>query len=202
MSQVTMDSHQPYQVVDSPYEVARWRPLVNWVLFIPHCIILYGLQALSRAVFLVYWVMFLFTGKLHPGMYNVMAMYERYNVRASGFLVGFSQLYPPFDFVPDAADNNAYPPVRLNLPAVPTEAVRRSAALNILKAIPLYLVFIIYAIGAVAVAVIGWFAVLFTGAWPRGMRAFLVRVANFQYRIWTYVTMVENTYPKFGLPRA
>lgn len=202
MSQVTMDSRQPYQVVDSPYEVARWRPLVNWVLFIPHCVILYGLQALSRAVFLVYWVMFLFTGKLHPGMYNVMAMYERYSVRASGFLVGFSELYPPFDFAIDPADNNAYPPVRLNLPTVPAETVRRSAALNILKAIPLYLVFVFYAIGAIAVAFVGWFAVLFTGAWPQGMRAFLVRVANFQYRIWTYVTMVENAYPKFGLPPA
>jgi hypothetical protein len=61
---------------------------------------------------------------------------------------------------------------------------------------------IVYAIGAVAVALVGWFAVLSTGRWPQGMRRYLVRVSNFQYRIWTYVTMVENTYPKFGLPPA
>jgi Domain of unknown function (DUF4389) len=201
MSQAAMGSQQPYLVVDSPYEVARWRPLVNWVLYIPHGIILYGLQIFSRVVFLVYWVMLIFTGKLHPGMYRVMAMYERYNARASGFLVGFSETYPPFDFTLDSFDNNAYPAVRLNLPAVP-EPVARSKALNVFAAIPHYIVLMVFFVGAAVVAVIGWFAVLFTGAWPQGMRAFLVRVSNYQFRIWTYVAMVENKYPKFGLPAA
>ena len=201
MSQVTLDSRQPYLVVDSPYEVARWRPLVNFVLYIPHAIIANALQALAGAVFLVYWVMFLFTGTLHPGLYGLMVMYERYNARATGFLFGFSELYPPFDFGTGPQDNNAYAPIRLTLPAVP-ESVPRSAALNVLKAIPHYIVLLVFFIGALVVAVIGWFAVLFTGAWPQGMRGFLVRVSNYGYRVWTYVTMVENDYPKFGLPSA
>ena len=192
-------NRQPYLVVDSPYEVARWRPLVHWVLYIPHAIISNALQALSGAVFLVYWLMLVFTGKLHSGLYGLMVMYERYTTRATGFLLGYSQVYPPFDFGTDSIDNQAYPPVRLTLPPVPSE-VPRSAALNVLKAIPLYVVLMVYAIGAVAVAVIAWFAVLFTGAWPRGMRDFLVRVGNFYYRIWTYVTMVDNDYPSFALP--
>lgn len=201
MNVPTVDRRGPYLVVDSPYDVARWRPLVNWVLYIPHGIILYALQILARMVFFIYWLMFLFTGKLHPGLYNVMVMYERYNARAGGYLVGFSELYPPFDFATTTADNGAYPAIRLNLPAVP-ESMPRSAALNILKAIPLYIVLMIYYIGAVVVAVLGWFAVLFTGAWPQGMRDFLVRVSNFHFRVWTYVTMVDNTYPPFGLPSA
>ena len=192
-------NRQPYLVVDSPYEVARWRPLVHWVLYIPHAIISNALQALSGAVFLVYWLMLVFTGKLHSGLYGLMVMYERYTTRATGFLLGYSQVYPPFDFGTDSIDNQASPPVRLTLPPVPSE-VPRSAALNVLKAIPLYVVLMVYAIGAVAVAVIAWFAVLFTGAWPRGMRDFLVRVGNFYYRIWTYVTMVDNDYPSFALP--
>jgi len=199
MSQATVENRPPYLVVDSPYQLARWRPLVNWVLYIPHAVILYGLQILSRVVFVVYWFMLVFTGKLHAGMFGMMAMYERYNVRANGFLLGYSETYPPFDFTTDTTDNNAYPPVRLRLPAVPA-SVPRSAALNVFKAIPLYVVFIVYAMGAAVVAVIGWFAVLFTGTWPEGMRAFLVRVANFYYRLWTYVTMVDNRYPSFRLP--
>ena len=205
MNQVTAGSHQPYLqpylIVDSPYELARWRPLVNWVLYIPHAVILYALQILARMVFLVYWLMFIFTGKLHPGLYNVMVMYERYNARAGGFLVGFSETYPPFDFTTDPADNNAYPPVCLSLPVVP-ESVPRSAALNVIKAIPHYVVLMIYFIAAAVVAVIGWFAVLFTGAWPQDMRGFLVRVSNYYLRVWTYVTMTENDYPKFGLAPA
>lgn len=81
MNDVTTDSDRRYLVVDSPHELARWRPLVNWVLYIPHAIILYALQILARVVFLVYWLMLVFTGKLHPGLYGVMAMYERYNAR-------------------------------------------------------------------------------------------------------------------------
>jgi len=198
MHQVTNNSRQPYLVVDSPYHVARWRPLVNWVLYIPHAVILYGLQVLARAVFCVYWLMFVFTGKLHPGLYGVMAMYERYNARAGGFLIGYSEEYPPFDFSTDTVDNDAFPPIRLALPAIP-ESVPRSAALNVFKAIPHYIVLLVYFIGAAVVAVIGWFAVLFSGAWPQGMRSFLIRVSNYYYRVWTYVAMVENDYPKFGL---
>ncbi len=201
MNEMTMSQRPSYLVVDSPYELPRWRPLVNWVLYIPHAIILYALQILARAVFLIYWLVLIFTGKLNSGLYSMMAMYERYNARATGFLVGWSQTYAPFEFTTDPSDNNSYPAVRLNLPAVP-ESVPRSAALNVLKAIPHFILLMIYFIGAAVVAIISWFAVLFTGVWPQGMRAFLVRVSNYQYRIWTYVTMVDNDYPKFGLPPA
>lgn len=201
MNEVTHDRARPFLVVDSPYELARWRPLVNWLLVIPHAIIASALQALSRVVFLVYWVMMIFTGKLHPGLYGVTAMYERYNVRTSGFLLGYSETYPPFDFNLGPVDNNAYPPVSLVLPPCPDD-VPRSAWLNVFKAIPHYIVLFVYFIGAFAVAVVGWFAVLFTGAWPTGMRDFLVRVANYYYRVWAYVLMVDNEYPSFSLPTA
>ena len=102
-------------------------------------------------------------------------------------------------FASVTADNDAYPPLRLALPVVP-ESVPRSAALNLFKAIPHYVVLMVFLFGAAVVAVIGWFAVLFTGAWPPGMRSFLVRVSNYYYRVWTYITMVENDYPPFGLP--
>ena len=201
MSQISMSNDQPRLIVDSPYELERWRPLVNWVLYIPHAIIVQALQTLSSAVFFVYWVMLIFTGRLHPGLYGVMVMCERYSARAGGFLIGYTETYPPFDFDTEAADNNSYPPIRLTLPEVP-DSVPRSAALNIFKAIPHYLVLMFYFIGAAVVAVIGWFAVLLTGAWPQGMRNFLVRVSNYYFRVWTYTAMVENDYPKFGLPAA
>lgn len=187
-----------YYVVDSPYEVARWRPLVHWLLFIPHAIILYGLEVLAGVVGLIYWLVLLFTGKLNRNLYSMMVLYERYSVRASGFLLGFSEVYPPFDFKTGGADNDAYPPIRLNLPE-PPESGSRKLALNVLLAIPHYIVVAIYGIGAMVVAVVAWFAVLFTGSWPEGMRRYLVRVLNYYYRVWLYAAMVETDYPKFGL---
>ena len=69
-------------------------------------------------------------------------------------------------------------------------------------AIPHYIVLVVFGIGAFVLAIIGWFAVLFTGAWPQGMRDWLVRLTNYYYRVWSYVVMVDTTYPKFGLPPA
>lgn len=198
MTDVPASPRGDYLVVDSPYEVAQWRPLVNFILAIPQLVIASALVRVANIVFVVYWLAFLFTGKLNRGMYSLMTMSERYNERSTGFLVGWSETYPPFDFTPGPADDGAYPPITLDLPDPPDE-VPRSAALNILKAIPHYVVIFVYAIAAVVVAVIAWFAVLFTGSWPRSMRDFLVRFTNYYYRVWVYVTMVETTYPKFGL---
>lgn len=195
---VPQHSDSDYYVVDSPYEVANWRPLVHWLLFIPHGIILYAMRALAGVVFLIYWVAFLFTGRLNGGLYGVMAMYERYSERATSYLVGFSEIYPPFDFDLGGQDNGAYPPIRVELPD-PPEHDSRMPALNFLLAIPHYIVFIFFGIAAAIVAVLGWFAVLFTGRWPEGMRDFLVRVTNYYLRVWTYVTMVTKEYPRFGL---
>ncbi len=86
----------------------------------------------------------------------------------------------------------------MNLPE-PPETVSRWAALNFILAIPHYIVFIFFIIAAFVVAVIGWFAVLFTGRWPQGLRDFLVNVTNYYLRVWTYVAMVEPNYPRFGI---
>ena len=88
---------------------------------------------------------------------------------------------------------------RLNLPPTP-ESTSRSQLFNWFLAIPHYIVLAVFGIGAGVVAIIGWFAVLFTGRWPAGGRRFLVRVANYYPRVWTYVAMVEPSYPSFSLP--
>ena len=129
----------------------------------------------------------------------MLALYERYNARSGAFLFGYSEVYPPFDFDTGTTDNNAYPPATLTLPE-PPETTSRAAAFNIILAIPHYIVIVVYAIGALFAAIAAWFAVLFTGAWPKGLRDFMVRLSNYYYRVWTYVVMVENDYPKFGLP--
>lgn len=187
-----------YYVVTTPHEVARWRPLVNWMLYIPHGMVLYGLAILAGIVGMIYWLKFLFTGKFDRDLYSVMAMYERYNTRASAFLMGFTEEYPPFNFPAGGDDNEVYSGITLNLPE-PPETAPRKLALNFLLAIPHYFVLAIFGIGAAVVAILAWFAVLFTGRWPEGMRRFLIRFGNYYFRVYAYAVMVEADYPKFGL---
>ncbi len=195
-----MTDQQPgdMYVLDSPYELSRWRPLANWILVVPHWIIQSAMQSLSSALAVVVWFGVVFTGRILPGLYGALAMIERYSQRATSFLFGFSERYPPFDFDLGPADGGAYPPVRVNLPEAP-ETTPRTAAFNFILAIPHYIVLAVFAIGAVVVLIIGWFAVLFTGAWPAGLRGFLVRFDNYWLRVWAYVLMVHTKYPRFGL---
>jgi len=195
---VTNSANAEMFVLDSPYEVARWRPLAHWAMFIPHAIIQNGLRALAGAAALIYWLALIFTGRLNRGLYGILAMSERYSQRANGFLVGFTETYAPFDFDMGATDNQAYPPIRVNLPE-PSDTTPRTAAFNILLAIPHYIVLALFIVAAFIVLIIGWFAVLFTGAWPQGMRDFLVKFNNYYLRVWAYVTMVHTSYPRFGL---
>ncbi len=195
---MTNSAHTEMLVVDSPYEVARWRPLAHWAMFIPHAIILGALRNVNGVVFVIYWLALIFTGRLNRGMYGMLAMYERYSHRASGFLVGFTENYAPFDFEMGAVDNQAYPVIRVNLPE-PPDTTPRTAAFNLFLAFPHDIVLAFIGIAAFMVLIIGWFAVLFTGAWPRGMRDFLVRFGNYYLRVWAYTTMVYTTYPRFGL---
>ena len=197
MSPTPSSPNPEMYVLDSPYELDRWRPLAQWLLYVPHGLIVRALQSVSSVVFVIYWVIFLATGSLNRGLYGLMAMIERYGARSGAFLVGHSAVYPPFDFGMGPADNGAYAPVRLNLPDLP-ETVSRKAALNVLLAIPHYIVVAVYAIGAVVVRTIGWFSVLFTGRWPVAMRDWLVRFSNYYYRVWAFVTMVHTEYPRFG----
>ena len=198
MQAETSPENNNHYVLDSPYEVARWRPLVNWLLVIPHTVIVVLMGYVAMLVIFFYWWALLFTGRLNPGMYGFLAMVERYNVRTEAFLLGFSASYPPFAFNTGADDDNEYPAVTLNLPTPPSSTPRRHL-FNWILAIPHSIVLLILNIGALVVWILGWFAVLILGRWPRGMRDFLVRLTNYNYRVWVYTAMVETSYPKFGL---
>ena len=54
-------------------------------------------------------------------------------------------------------------------------------------------------LGLVTVALIGFFAVLFTGRWPSGLRDFVLNVQRWYLRVQTYLLLLTDTYPPFRL---
>jgi hypothetical protein len=67
-------------------------------------------------------------------------------------------------------------------------------------AIPHYLVLAILAIGAVFAVVIAWFAILFTGRYPRGLFEFVVGVGRWALRVQAYAfLLVTDRYPPFTM---
>ena len=131
---------------DPPEKIANWRPLVNWLLAIPHFAILYGLQILSRAVGVISWFVIVFTGKLPESLANVQAMYLRYNVRTYTFAGFMREEYPPFGFDTTATDPGLDPRVRVNVRPELTDRNRLTVFFRLILVIPqAIVVFVLFA---------------------------------------------------------
>ena len=66
-------SAYPVQLdLDAPLEVARWRPLVHWILVIPHWVVLYVLGLVLGVLAFVSWFAILFTANITRGLFDFM----------------------------------------------------------------------------------------------------------------------------------
>jgi Domain of unknown function (DUF4389) len=71
-----------------------------------------------------------------------------------------------------------------------------------LLAIPHYVVLFFLDIAAFVVVIVAWFAILFTGTYPRGMFDFVEGVIRWNIRVTAYaLTLVTDRYPPFRLAR-
>jgi hypothetical protein len=183
---------------DPPERVANWRPLVNWLLAIPHFVVLYGLQILSRAVGVISWFVIVFTGKLPEGLANVQVMYLRYQLRTYTFAGFMREEYPPFGFDTSAGDPGGDPRVRVDVRPQLTDRNRLTAFFRIILVIPHVVVLAVLVIASFVLTVIAFFAVLFTGQWPAGMRDFVVNVWRWGLRVEAYFLLLVDTYPPFA----
>lgn len=69
-----------------------------------------------------------------------------------------------------------------------------------LLAIPHYVVLVVLAVLAILATVAAWFAILFTGSYPRGLFDFVVGVGRWSARVWGYAfLLVTDAYPPFSL---
>ena len=69
-----------------------------------------------------------------------------------------------------------------------------------LLAIPHYIVLFFLDIAALAAVIAAWFAILFTGRYPRGLFGFVEGVARWHNRVIGYaLTLVTDSYPPFRL---
>jgi hypothetical protein len=184
--------------LESPETVDRWRPLVAWLLAIPHLIVVYALEILGSVVTLISWFAILFTGKLPTGLAGIQVMILRYMGRTAtyaGFLYGD---YPPFDFSTDSADPGGSPVTVSVVPELEGRN-RLTVGLRLIWIIPIYLFMIVIAIAAAVVWFIAFFAVIILGRWPQGMRDFVVKAMRLGVQFNAYAWLLTDEYPPFAL---
>ena len=76
---------------------------------------------------------------------------------------------------------------------------RVTVVFRIILAIPQFFVLFFVGIGAFFVAIVGWFAALFTGRLPESIAKFLLGYVRWNTRVTAYAFLMNDTYPPFSL---
>lgn len=172
--------------------------LIRSILLIPHFIILYFLGIVAYIIYFIAKFAILFTGTYPAGMYNFVAMYVRWNARASAYLLSLFDKYPPFTGDEDAASPFSF---TLVYPATSSRLLNFPFLGLVIRAIlliPHFVILFFLGIAMVTVVFIAQFAILFSGAFPEGMHSFCVGVARWSTRITAYMFGLTDAYPPFS----
>jgi hypothetical protein len=178
--------------------ISRWRPLVQWLLAVPHLMIAQALSSLRQVLSLISLFTVLFTKQIPRPLFDAIAMTYRYEWRAVSYALFLHEDYPPFSFTADATDDGLEPHTALSL-TYPGELNRWKPLYKWFLAIPHYVVALALAVAAVGAVIVGFFAVLFTGQFPLGPRDFIVKAWRYGLRVQAYVGFLTDEYPPFAL---
>ncbi len=176
--------------------VARWRPLVNWALVIPLYLWLAVLGYGAAMVSLAGWFAIIFTGQLPGRLGDYLVAVLRYQWRVTTFLFGLTTSYPGFPVTAGYVDPGNYPAVFYS--ARPARRRRLTVAFRAVLVIPQLVVLFFANVAAAVVLVVGWFAVVVTGRWPRGLRLLVVGWLRWMFRVSGYTYLLVDDYPPFG----
>jgi hypothetical protein len=180
--------------VEYPERLSHWKVLVKWLLAFPHLIIVYLLQLVASLMVLVAFFAVLFTKKWPRGMFDFLVQIQRWtlNVATYAFTLMRDE-YPPF-----GGEEGEYP---LSFQVDYDENLSRwMIFVKWLLVLPHLIILTFLAVAAWVVLIIAWFAILFTGRYPRGMFDFVVGTLRWWIRVQAYAHwLMTDRYPPFSL---
>ena len=196
-----MSTTTPYPAelaFDAEPRITRWRPLVQWVLAVPHLIIARALSALRGVLTLVSLFTVLFSEQIPQAIFDMIAMTYRYEWRTFSYAMFLHDDYPPFDFNPAAADDGLEGHTNLSF-AYPEHLNRWKPLYKWALAIPHYVALVALIIAGGFAFIGGFFAVLITAQYPKTIRDFLVGIQRYSLRVEAYVGLLTDEYPPFRM---
>jgi hypothetical protein len=180
------------------YHMARWRPLVQWLLAVPQLAIVWALNSLRNVLTLISLFTVLFTRRIPRPIFDAIAMIYRYEWRSISYAMFLHDDYPPFDFTTGAEDDHVEPHTTLTI-TYPEQLDRWKPLYKWFLAIPHYFVVFGLSVAAVVTFLVGFVAVLITGEYPHAIRDFLVNVYRYTLRVQAYAGLLTDQYPPFRL---
>jgi Domain of unknown function (DUF4389) len=152
----------------------------------------YGVAA-GGIIFFGPLLMILFRKKYPRWWFDWNQELARFTGRVHIYLTLLTDRYPSTDEHQDLRLDLRYPDAERDL-------MRGMPLVKWLLAFPHYVVLFFLGIGAFVVVVIAWFAILFTGRYPRGLFDFVVGVQRWFVRVAAYAGLLTtDRYPPFRL---
>jgi hypothetical protein len=146
----------------------------------------------SALLFLPPLLMILFRGKYPRWWFDFNLELLRFQARVGAYLTLMNDRYPSTDETQSVHLDVPYP-----------DAARLNRGLPLVKwllAIPHYVVLAVLFVGAFFAVIAAWFAILFTGRFPRALFDYLVGVGRWTNRVTAYAFMLAtDEYPPFRL---
>ena len=175
--------------IDYPEETDRLTTFFRLIVILPVAVLMY---LLGRALTLPIILLMLFRKKYPRWWYDWNLNLTRLSFRVSAYLLLLSHVYPSVD-----EDQGVH------LTLEPPDASQLSRGLPLIKwflAIPHFIVLYFLAVAVGVLTVLAWFAVLFTGRYPRGYFNFVVGVMRWFLRVEAYALLLTtDEYPPFSL---
>jgi hypothetical protein len=138
-------------------------------------------------------LMILFRQKYPRWWFDWNVAMSRFINRVSAYLLLLRDEYP-------STDDQQHLHLDIDYPDVPTQLNRWLPLVKWLLAIPHFIVLAFLFLAAIFVTVFAWFAILFTGRYPRGAFDFVVGVMRWHNRVAGYaLLLVTDQYPPFSL---
>ena len=181
----------------------RWTTAFRLILAIPVLIVLALLSAGAGAhvavagatafLFLPTLLLILFRQKYPRWWFNFALELLRFDTRVTSYVFLLRDEYPSVDEEQAIHIEVPYPDARSDLN-------RWLPLVKWFLAIPHYIVLFFLYIAVIVVVIVAWFAILFTGRYPRGMFGFVVGVMRWELRVVAYAFLLTtDRYPPFSL---
>ena len=148
---------------------------------------------ISSSLFFATLLMILFRKRYPRWWFDFARELTRFSARVCAYLALLTDQYPS-----TVEEQSVH--LHIDYPDVEHDLNRWLPLVKWLLAIPHILVLIVLSVAAFFAVGIAWFAILFTGRYPRGLFDFVVGVARWWLRVEAYATLlITDRYPPFSL---
>ena len=176
---------------DYPQRLSRLSTFFRIVLAIPVLIVLYMvLYLLGQGLIAVYWIAILVRGRPVRWLFDANVAVERFTLRSYAYFLLLTDRYPPFE---------GDWPVRYEVDYPERLSRWRLVIWKLVTVIPHVIVLGFVSIAVAVVVPIAWFAVLFTGRYPRGLHTFVSGWLRWAARARAYGLSLTDEFPSFSL---